>query len=116
MWGSFHSDPQDQKIKEIKLRKRVKKEFGKMDNLEQSSIPWIETLLETPIHDYRKNAVKLILAPFLINVKKMPNDIAFIILGDWLSNHRTGNLKASILKYLTRMASGKASCRNKLLG
>ena len=34
-----------------------------MDNLEQSSIPWIETLLETPIHDYRKNAVKLILAP-----------------------------------------------------
>jgi hypothetical protein len=33
------------------------------------TIPWIEKLLQTPIDDYRKNAVSLILAPYLINIK-----------------------------------------------
>ena len=36
-----------------------------------NTIPWIEKLLEIPIEDYRKNAVNLILAPHLINIKKL---------------------------------------------
>ncbi|HEX2407792.1 MAG TPA: hypothetical protein VHJ38_11380, partial [Nitrososphaeraceae archaeon] len=33
---------------------------------------WIEIILETPFEDYRKIMSSLILAPYLINVKKLP--------------------------------------------
>ena len=49
-----------------------------------STIPWIEKLLETPIDDYRKNAVSLILAPYLINIKKVSYDDALNIINNWL--------------------------------
>ena len=50
-----------------------------------STIAWIEKLLQTPIDDYRKNSVNLILAPYLINVKKVPYDDALNIINSWLS-------------------------------
>jgi hypothetical protein len=50
-----------------------------------STTPWIEKLLETPIDDYRKNAVSLILAPYLINIKKLSYGDAFNITNSWLS-------------------------------
>src|SRR5919199_2814641 len=49
-----------------------------------STIPWIEKLLETPIDDYRKNAVSLILAPYLINIKKVSYDDALNTINSWL--------------------------------
>ena len=42
-------------------------------------------MLETPIEDYRKNALSLILGPYLINVKKLSYDNAFNIIKDWLN-------------------------------
>ena len=39
-------------------------------------------LLQTPIADYRKNAVALVLAPYLIGIRGMPSDGATkVILG-----------------------------------
>jgi hypothetical protein len=39
-------------------------------------------LLQTPIADYRKNAVALVLAPYLIGIRGMPSDEATkVILG-----------------------------------
>src|SRR5919198_5166621 len=55
------------------------------DTFRSNTIPWIEKLLETPIDDYRKNAVSLILAPYLINIKKLSYDDAFNIINTWLS-------------------------------
>jgi Primase X len=49
-----------------------------------NTIPWIEKLLQTPIDDYRKNAVNLILAPYLINIKKLSYDHALNIINSWL--------------------------------
>ena len=49
------------------------------------TLPWIEKLLQTPIDDYRKNAVSLILAPYLINIKKVSYDNALNIINNWLS-------------------------------
>jgi hypothetical protein len=49
-----------------------------------NTIPWIEKLLQTPIDDYRKNAVSLILAPYLINIKKVSYDDALNIINNWL--------------------------------
>jgi hypothetical protein len=45
---------------------------------------WVETLLKTPIHDYRKYAVWRILAPYLINVRKLTYYEAFILIEQWL--------------------------------
>jgi hypothetical protein len=45
-----------------------------------NTIPWIEKLLQTTIDDYRKNAVNLILAPYLINVRKLSYDAALNII------------------------------------
>lgn len=82
--GSFHSYLVDQKIKEQKLRKRIEKKFG-VNSSQIHSISWIETLLQTPIADYRKNAVGLILAPYLINVRKFTTEMATVIIKDWLA-------------------------------
>lgn len=74
--GSFHAYLVDQRIKELQRQKELKVKYQirmkKNDNNTSSitAIPWIELLLETPIEDYRKNAISLILAPYLINVKK----------------------------------------------
>jgi Primase X len=49
------------------------------------SIEWIERLLQTPIEDCRQNdAVSLIIAPYLINVKHLDADEAYDIIMEWL--------------------------------
>jgi hypothetical protein len=75
--GSFHAHLVDQRIRELQteskeLKVKYQIRMKKNDNNTSSitAIPWIELLLETPIEDYRKNAISLILAPYLINVKK----------------------------------------------
>lgn len=73
----------DQKLKEIKLSKRIQRRFG-IPGKPTHHISWIETLLQTPIDDYRKNAIGLILAPYLINIKKSPYDEASVTIRDWL--------------------------------
>ncbi len=45
---------------------------------------WIEKLLNTPITDFRKNALSLILAPYLIHIKKLSYQESFDILSEWL--------------------------------
>jgi hypothetical protein len=77
----------------IYMADRKLKEFNNMQKNHTESryifrgntIAWMEKLLETPIDDYRKNAVNLILAPYLINIKKLPYDDALNIINNWLS-------------------------------
>jgi len=47
---------------------------------------WIEILLDTPIEDYRKEAIRQIIAPYLINIRKLPYDDAYTIAKNWLNN------------------------------
>ncbi len=81
--GSFHVYLVAQKVKEDKLRKRIEKRFG-IQSGQIHSISWIETLLQTPLEDYRKNAVGLILAPYLINIRKFTYEMASVLIKDWL--------------------------------
>jgi hypothetical protein len=53
-------------------------------NIHPNKWPWVEDLLSTPIADSRKFAVWRILAPYFVNVRKMPNEDAFHIIKDWL--------------------------------
>jgi hypothetical protein len=46
---------------------------------------WIEILLDTPIEDYRKEAIRLIIAPYLVNIRKLSYDDAFKVANDWLN-------------------------------
>jgi hypothetical protein len=77
----------------IYLADRKLREFNNMQKIHTEShysfkgntIPWIEKLLQTPIDDYRKNAVSLILAPYLINIKKLSYEAAWNIINSWLS-------------------------------
>ena len=54
-------------------------------NQDGNTIPWIEKLFQTPIDDYRKNTVFLILAPYLINTKKLSYDDALNVINSWLN-------------------------------
>jgi hypothetical protein len=50
-----------------------------------TAIRWIDKLLQTAIEDYRKHAVALILAPYLLTIKRMSSDQAYNTIGHWLS-------------------------------
>ncbi len=49
-----------------------------------SSSEWIERLLQNPIADGRQRVVNLILAPYLVNVKKLDVDSAYKIISDYI--------------------------------
>lgn len=82
--GNFHAYLVDDKIKEMKLHERLVKKYGSNFTSGTGIIKWIEILLQTPIDDYRKNSVALILSPYLINIKKISYQESFLIIKDWL--------------------------------
>jgi hypothetical protein len=47
-------------------------------------IPWIEQLLQTPIHESRKLVIWRVLCPYLVNIKRLSDSEATIIMRDWL--------------------------------
>jgi Primase X len=81
--GSFYAYLVDQEITESKSQKELNKYY--LNKASSTTTLWIEKLLKTPIDDYRKDAVSLILAPYLINVKKVSYDAALNIINSWLS-------------------------------
>jgi len=90
--SAFRDYLMSEKIKEAKFQNRVRRAFG-IQSGQISTLAWIETLLQTPIDDYRKNAIGLILAPYLVNIKKLSYGDAFQLLKNWLS-------KCNELRYL----------------
>jgi hypothetical protein len=71
----------------IILEEGVKKKKHGLHNHDnqKNKINWIEILLETPIDDYRKFAIWSILAPYLINVRKVTYNDALSIIEYWLT-------------------------------
>ena len=101
--GSFLAYLVDQKQKEQQDQQRRRKQFSNDDYSLRTTIPWIEKLLQIAIEDYRKNAVGLILAPYLINVRKLTFDEAFTIIQKWLDKCSTGKRRLDFnSKYLIR--------------
>jgi Primase X len=54
------------------------------NNESHDEIAWIERLLSQAIEDYRKNAVGLILAPYLIHIKNLSPEDGFQVIMEWL--------------------------------
>jgi Primase X len=83
--GSFHAYLVDQKLKhEQRDRQQRKREHGTTTRMEPGTISWIEKLLATSIADYRKYCIWRILAPYLINIRKLEDDQATYIIREWL--------------------------------
>lgn len=80
----------DAKIKEIKRHREVEKRRVKLSPsyvlgiADKTTIKWIEKLLQTPIPNYRKYATWRILAPYLINIRKLSYEDTFNLIREWL--------------------------------
>ena len=48
-------------------------------------VGWIERLLETPLSDHRKYCIWRILSPYLLNIRKLPEEEVTDIIRDWLN-------------------------------
>jgi len=82
----FYAYLADKKIKEIhEIRKRRDRSVRYSAQYESNKIQWIETLLQIPITDHRKYALWRIIAPYLINIKRLSYEDAVGIIKDWLS-------------------------------
>lgn len=90
--GSFCVYLKDQRIKELQVQ-RNRTATPSQSKGDAISIQWIEELLRTPIHDSRKFAIWRILAPYLINVKKLSEDEASVVIENWLNEcHKLNRL------------------------
>jgi hypothetical protein len=76
----------DRKIKQInESNKRSKyRHYNQYNKATSKEIKWIEILLQTPIDDYRKNAIWRIIAPYLINTKNLTYEESFNVIKEWL--------------------------------
>ena len=74
----------EQKVTDQKQENNNTNEHQKYSNINSQSTEWIEKLLKIPIEDFRKTSVSLILAPYIINIKKLSYKESFDILIEWL--------------------------------
>jgi hypothetical protein len=107
--ADFHAYLVQQKLKEIKRQKQLEKHrerYAEASDGESGPfrIEWIEKLLDTPIDDYRKNAVGLILAPYFINVRKYSYEDAFAAIKEWTDKCNTLKRLDSNFNYLVNYA------------
>lgn len=63
-----------------------KKKYNLHDCTSFHTIRWIESLLQTPIHDYRKYCLWRILTPYLINVRKLSDEESSSVVSRWLDS------------------------------
>src|SRR5215831_18359965 len=80
----FHIFLADSKLKEIHRNRKSQKHSLRYVNSHNHKIRYIETLLETPIPEHRKYTLRLIVAPYLINVRKLCYEDALSIIKEWL--------------------------------
>ena len=99
----------NQKIKEINKKREREEKVENQSNKRNNTILWIEKLLITPISDFRKNATSLILAPYLVNIKKLSYQHSFDILCDWLKKCNSFNKLDFNPDYLVKYALTTAS-------
>ena len=65
-------------------RYRYRNHSNRYSNNNNNRIEWIEKILLYPIEDCRKIIVDLILAPYLINIKKISYDESYQKIREWL--------------------------------
>ena len=82
--ANFYAYMTDEKIKEDNYEQKFRNISKFCTAPATNSIEWIDLLLKTPIADYRKNAISLILAPYLITKRQLQPVEATNQIKDWL--------------------------------
>jgi hypothetical protein len=84
--GSFHAYLVDQKIKQSQREQQQRQKYNSTTSTEMTpgTIPWIKKLLTMSISDNRKYCIWRILAPYLVNIKNLPDEQARQIIREWL--------------------------------
>ena len=77
---------------------------------------WIDMLLETGIEDRRKEVIDLVLAPYLINIKKLSFEESKEILKDWLQKCDTVNKLDNSWNIKYRITKALQSAEKKRIG
>jgi hypothetical protein len=91
--------------KYIELRKAKKSNQKSPVPAEQNSrVSWIERLLQTPLPDYRKYSIWRILAPYLLNIRKLTEQETTDIIKDWLN--RCNQLRRLDFNYKQKIKDG----------
>lgn len=107
----------NQQIKDKKCKTNIHK--GNCCRFANSKINWIEQLLETPIEDYRKNSINLILAPYLANIKKLSDGESLKILENWIQRcdmlRKVNFNEKSTIEYALRYSKRKGQLPMKLV-
>ncbi len=95
----------------IEYSKGVKKPVRKARATSSRTYEWIERILETPIPDIRHRTVNQILAPYLVNVRNMPEDGAAKIISEYIEKCKSLNpdtkVNSSYINYQCRYAKAK---------
>jgi hypothetical protein len=83
--GSFYAYIVGQQMKLEQSQYNVINNGNTIAAATATSIPWIDKLLQVPLPDRRKYCMWKILAPYLINTRKLSYDQSFAIMANWLS-------------------------------
>jgi hypothetical protein len=76
-------DADNRRQKILHERKR-RNQNNNIISINNNYYEWIEQLLQTPIEDYRKIIVDLILAPYLISIRKLSFEESYTSIKNWL--------------------------------
>ena len=91
--------------KYIELKKAQKlKQRPVVPEDQNKRVGWIEGLLQTSLPDYRKYSIWRILTPYLLNIRKLPEQEATDIIRDWLG--RCNQLKRLDFNYKQKIKDG----------
>jgi hypothetical protein len=84
--GSFHAHLVNQKMRQNQRdnRRLRHQKFDAIPGVVPSIIPWTEKLLTMSLPDYRKYCIWRILAPYLVNIRKLSDEQASHIIKEWL--------------------------------
>jgi hypothetical protein len=71
---------------------------------QNNRVGWIERLLHTPLSDHRKYCIWRVLLPYLLNIRKLPEQEVTDIIGDWLN--RCNQLRQLDFNYKQKIKDG----------
>jgi hypothetical protein len=108
------------KIDQEKQRQKILIERSKNKNKFVGSSSnyyfWVEHLIQTPIPDFRKLVIDLILAPYLINVRKLSYQESYAIIRNWLDKCNDLNKIDNYRNFEARINYALKNTMNKGIG
>ena len=89
---------------EQSLNEKHRQLKSKSKHSNSGEIWWIERLLETPLSDFRKYCIWRILAPYLLNIRKVSEKESYDIIANWLD--QCSNLRRLDFNYNQKIGEG----------